>query len=170
MTAFLTLPARRFRPRWTDNQANGPLSSIPPAPEDPFQGELKCVEVGEDESPADRNDLRQATIIQASESFPLDARSYNALGEAIAEANDGDNTLCLGGDVSDACPNGAEYNGCPNILIMDHFFDDAFVFSDNGDPTSNSAYVRSHLTLVLLGELLLRRSPFDTVVQFPRFQ
>lgn len=152
-----------------NNQANGPLSAIPPAPEDPFQGELKCVQVAEDESPIARNDLKgEATIIQATEEAPLDARSYNALGIQALEENDGDNTLCIGGESSDICPNGAEYNGCPNILIMDHFFDDAYVFSDDGDPTADSAYVRSHLTLVPCSEnfLLQDVALFDTVVQF----
>jgi hypothetical protein len=96
------------------NQSNGPLSAIPPAPEDPFRGELKCVEVGDDESPVDRNDLKgEATIVQANEEM-LDARGYNAIGiQAIVGANDGDNELMLGGDA-------AEYNGCPNILIMEY--------------------------------------------------
>lgn len=152
-----------------NNQSNGPLSSIPPAPEDPFQGELKCVQVAEDETPVASNDLKgEATIIRANEFETLDARSYNALGVQALEENDGDNTLCLGGESSDVCPNGAEYNGCPNILIMDHFFDDAFVFGDDGEPTANSAYVRSHLTLVPCSEnfLLQDVALFNTVVQF----
>jgi hypothetical protein len=151
------------------NQANGPLSSIPPAPEDPFQGELKCVQVGEDESPIDRNDLKgEATIVQAVEGF-LDARGYNAVGiQAIPEANDGDNTLCIGGEPSDICPNGPEYNGCPNILIMDHFFDDAFVFGENGGFGANTAYVRSHLTVVPCSQdfVLQDAALFNTVIQF----
>jgi hypothetical protein len=127
------------------------------------------VQVADDESPVARNDLKgEATIVQANDLDPLDARSYNALGVQALEENDGDNTLCLGGETSDVCPGGAEYNGCPNILIMDHFFDDAYVFSDNGDPTANSAYVRSHLTLVPCSENFLLQDPalFDTVVQF----
>jgi hypothetical protein len=160
-----------------NGQSNGPLSSIPPAPEDPFKGELKCVEVGEDESPVDRNDLKgEATIVLAEDEddpepddVVLDARGYNALGiQAIPEANDGDNTLCLGGEVSEICPNGAEYNGCPNILIMDHFFDDAFVFGEDGEFGANSAYVRSHLTVVPCSQdfFLQDAALFNTVIQF----
>jgi hypothetical protein len=51
---------------------------------------------------------------------------------------------------------------------MDHFFDDAFVFSDNGEPTADSAYVRSHLTVVPCSQNFLLQDPalFDTVIQF----
>jgi hypothetical protein len=51
---------------------------------------------------------------------------------------------------------------------MDHFFDDAFVFSDDGDPTARSGHVRSHLTLVPCSQdfLLQDVALFDTVVQF----
>ena len=136
-------------------QSNGPESSIPPVAEDPFIGELKCVQVGEDESPVDRNDLKgEATIVTATGS-QLDARDYNALGiHAIEGANDGDNNLILG----------AEYNGCPNILILDHFFDDAWVFPESG----NEAYVRTHLTLVPCSEdfVLQDVALFNTTIQF----
>ena len=48
----------------------------------------------------------------------IDARGYNAIGiQAITGANDNDTTLILGGE-------DAEYNGCPSVLILDHFFDD----------------------------------------------
>ena len=126
---------------------------IPPVGEDPFFGELKCVEVDENFEPVDRNDLKgEVTIVAASESG-IDARAYNAVGiEAIA--NDGDNTLVLGGE-------DPEYNGCPSVLILDHFFDDAV------EPIDGQ-YVKTHLTLVPCSQDFVNQDDglFDTTVQF----
>jgi len=36
------------------------------------------------------------------------------------ENNDGDPVLCLGGEPSDQCLNGAEYDGCPETWILNH--------------------------------------------------
>lgn len=130
-------------------------SRIPVVPEDPFIGELKCVQVGEDEAPIDENSLKgEATIVTADgdDSDAPDARAYNAIGiQAVAGANDGDNTLELG----------TEYNGCPNILILDHFFDDAVEPIDG-------ASVRTDLTLVPCSQNfeLQDQALFDTTVQF----
>lgn len=127
-------------------------NGIPAVPEDPFRGELKCIQVGEDQTPVDRNDLKgEATIVTASSS-ELDARGYNALGiQAREGANNGDNTLVLG----------EEYNGCPNILILDHFFDDAI------EPINDNR-VRTDLTLVPCSEnfVLQDAALFNTTVQF----
>jgi hypothetical protein len=127
-------------------------SAIPAAPEDPFLGELKCIEVGEDEAPIDRNDLKgEATLVLAN-SEGLDAQAYNAVGvQALAGANDGDNTLVLGGE-------GAEYNGCPNIIILDHFFDDARV--------PEAGIVRTDLTLVPCTQDFEMQKCVTTTVQF----
>ena len=63
--------------------------NIVPAPEDPMVGELKCVQVGEDEAPVDRNDLKgEATIetvastssVKANGEYYVDSRGYNAIG------------------------------------------------------------------------------------------
>ncbi len=132
--------------------------SIPAVSEDPFFGELKCVEVDENNAPIDRNDLKgEATIVAVStgESRTVDARGYNAIGiQAVEGANDGDNTLILGGEAP-------EYNGCPSVLILDHFFDDA-VEPIDGD------YLKTHLTLVPCSEnfVLQDVALFDTTVQF----
>jgi hypothetical protein len=125
-------------------------SAIPGVPEDPFRGELKCIVVGEDEAPVDSNSLKgEATIVTVD---GVDARAYNAVGiQAIEGANDGDNTLVLG----------EEYNSCPNILILDHFFDDA-------PEPAQDALVRTDLTLVPCSEdfVLQDQGLFDTTVQF----
>jgi hypothetical protein len=133
--------------------------NIVPAPEDPMVGELKCVQVGEDEAPVDRNDLiGEATIETVARPFDsgpprvhVDSRGYNAIGiQAIEGENDGNNTLVLG----------QEYNACPNVLILDHFFDDADEPSIVGDK------VRTHLTLVPCSEDFNLQAPISTTVQF----
>jgi hypothetical protein len=125
-------------------------SSIPPVAEDPFIGELKCIQVGPEGEPTDRNALKgEATIVQAAEEG-IDARGYNAVGiQAREGANDGDNTLIIG----------EEYNGCPAVLIMNHFFDDAI------EPI-NENYVRTDLTLVPCSQDFLLQAPFTMTVQF----
>ncbi|GIW40075.1 MAG: hypothetical protein KatS3mg076_0652 [Candidatus Binatia bacterium] len=80
----------------------------------PFEGigELKCYVVDPNGSPADRNVLVGSMTIVAEG----DAFSHNAIGfRAVPGANDGDNELVLGGD-------SPEYDGCPNVLVADHFF------------------------------------------------
>lgn len=50
-----------------------------------------------------------------------DVAKYNAIGVIGNENNDGDNVLCLGGEPSEECPNGAEYDACPQFWIANHF-------------------------------------------------
>jgi len=126
-------------------------SSIPPASEDPFLGELKCVLVGDDELPIDQNWLQgKATIITSNSSTDLDAAGYNAIGfEAVAGANNRDNTLVLG----------TEYAGCPNILSLDHFFDGAT------DPVSG-ATITTDVTFVPCTQDFNLQLPKSLTVQF----
>jgi hypothetical protein len=138
------LPFGQFRPN---------TGSIPAVPEDPFRGELKCVEVGPDNAPIDQNDLKgEATIVAAADGA-IDARAYNAIGvQAISGANDNNDQLILGGP-------DPEYNGCPSVLILDHFFDDGI------EPIDNDS-VKTHLTLVPCSQDFNHQSLFDTTVQF----
>ena len=98
--------------------------AIPLSPDDPFIGELKCIAVDENGQPTARNDLIGSALI--GKEFSLDGQrmellGYNAVGiPAVAGTGNRDHTLVLGGD-----PGVAEYEGCPNILILDHFFDGA---------------------------------------------
>lgn len=126
--------------------------SIPPSPDDPMIGELKCVEVDDDERPIDRNSLKgEATVMEYGTGGNADARGYNAIGiQAIENANNRDNTLVLG----------VEYNGCPNILIVDHFFDNARV------PTFANDTVRTDITLVPCSQDFNFQAPQPVVAQY----
>lgn len=144
---------------WTLSDGNpfpplgGPGDAIPQASEDPFMGELKCVQVGPNGEPVERNDIKaEVTLVQWTESS-VDARAYNGVGiQAIAP--DGDDVLVLGGQ-------DPEYNGCPNVLILNHFF-------DNAQEPYNHHYLKTHLTLVPCSQnfLLQDVALFNTTVQF----
>jgi hypothetical protein len=128
-------------------------SRVPPVSEDPFVGELKCIVVDRSDLPLDRNDLKGEAEIVRSNPGVVDVLAYNAIGiPAIAGANSRDSVLVLGG------PN-AEYSSCPNVLIMDHFFDGA------QDPVSGDE-VTTDLTLVPCTEDFVSQVPVTTPVQF----
>jgi len=134
---------------------HGQLGSVPAVNEDPFLGELKCVQVGPDDAPVDRNDMKAEVSIITYTASAIDARAYNGIGiQAIEGSNDADNTLVLGGE-------DPEYNGCPNVLILNHFFDDAI------EPISNQS-VKTHLTLVPCSQnfQLQDVALFNTTAQF----
>lgn len=158
--------------------SDGSPSSIPPAPEDPFVGELKCVEVDPGDfkprsgfNPANQGggDLKgEATIVSATPggSLPgaaVDVRKYNAIGIESTAVNDHNDVLCLGGGVTTACPLGAEYNGCPNVLIMNHFFDDADVVTHRGEVSGS---VTTDLTVVPCSEDFRLQVGNSAVLQF----
>jgi hypothetical protein len=158
--------------------AQSNVGSIPAVPENPFRGELKCVEVGPDELPVGPacdlsgdacttnadcpegescigNDLQGLATLQYVDSDGpfVDSWGYNATGlPAIAGANDGDNTLVLG----------QEYEGCPSYLVLDHFFDNAT------EPAAGDT-VTTYLTLVPCSEDFNLQAPNTTVVQFRVF-
>jgi len=128
-------------------------SRIPPVSEDPFIGELKCVVVDRNDVPLDRNDIKGEAEIIRSAPGTLDVLAYNAVGiPAIAGAGNRDNVLVLGGPE-------AEYSSCPNVLILDHFFDGA------EDPVSGDL-VHTDLTLVPCTQDFLNQLPVTTPVQF----
>jgi len=121
----------------TDNEA-----AAIPLTEDPFQGELKCVQVDESEIPVDRNDLKgEATIyLINNEAIPpiADTASYNAIGiQAVTGGDTGDNRLSL---------DGSEYAGCPAVLILNNVFEGA------QSPFNQANTIRTQLTLVPCSE------------------
>jgi hypothetical protein len=128
---------------------------IPLVGEDPFEGELKCVAVDSSDTPVDRNDVYGNATITESVSGKIDTSTYNAIGIQALPTLNGDSTLVLGrpGDP------GVEYNGCPNLLILDHFFDFAT------DPVSGEP-VTTNISLVPCTEDIANQSPTTTPVQF----
>jgi len=135
-------------------------SAIPPVPEDPFEGLLKCIAVDEDNVPVERNVLKgEATLYFVDTTMgaeQVDVAKYNAVGILAREGrlND-DKTLILD---SEQNPD-AEYNGCPNVLILNHFFD----FATN---PVNGAEITTNLVLVPCTQDLLRQIPGSAVIQY----
>jgi hypothetical protein len=83
-----------------------------------FTGELKCIEVDQGGFPVPGNALKgEATLEEIATG---DVSKYNAIGLKGFDTNNMDGVLCLGGGVTDECPSGAEYEGCPATWILDH--------------------------------------------------
>jgi hypothetical protein len=124
---------------------------IPPE-EIPFTGELKCIEIDMSGHPVSGNHLKgEATTVirnvceifegdtfgectvtgeecesnEDCDEGDFDVAKYNAIGIPGNENNNGDGILCLGGEPSEQCPNGAEYDACPSVWIANHFAEDA---------------------------------------------
>ena len=49
-----------------------------------------------------------------------DVAKYAAIGLSGLPRNDADETLCLGGEATTACPRGAEYTACPQSWLLEH--------------------------------------------------
>ncbi len=131
-------------------------SRVPAVLEDPFVGELKCIAVDQNDLPAEKNALKGEALIVGSDrnaSNNFDVRGYNAVAiPALVGRNNFDNVLVLGGA-------GAEYAGCPNVLVLDHFFDFA------QDPVTSQS-IETVLTLVPCTEDLLGQRPVSMPIQF----
>ncbi len=137
-----------FDPRVTEcPNAGFDPGAVPPVVDD-FVGELKCVETDQVGAPISGNHLKgEATVITYDVCDPnpdelectvtgtscdptstapqcatgdYDIAKYNAIGVLGNEFNNGDGTLCLGGEPNDQCPD-SEYNGCPEFWILNHF-------------------------------------------------
>jgi hypothetical protein len=146
--------------------------SIPPAPENPFIGELRCIQkdVGDPDRPSDRNDLKgEMTVVTTSEGGDIDARKANAIAiKAIEGAQDGDlNVLNIGGpdaEYGSRPADGQEGNvGCPNIWTVNHFFEGAEVVSHEGTVNQN---VSTKLTVVPCSANLLNDLAGSATLQF----
>jgi hypothetical protein len=148
-------------------EVGGGSGAISGVPEDPFIGELKCVQVEDLTTliPAPRNDVTGKARIYEVSATGVDVREYNAVGIQSFPANFGGQTsaqnsvLCLGTLASDTgvatanqiCPQ-QEYAACPSTLILDHFFEGAIPF-DDGDA------VQTQLTLVPCTESIENTDP-----------
>jgi hypothetical protein len=132
--------------------------TIPPVP-DGFTGELKCVEVDSSGAPLNGNHLKgEATIVSADG----DASKYNAIGimglNTSLNANNSDDTLHMGGA-------GAEYNACPDTVIVNHFAaaaDDPVI--DEFAPGGSS--VSTEVTVVPCTEDFENQIPGTVTLQF----
>jgi len=114
-------------------------------------GELKCYAINPDGTPSERNVLKGEAALEDTDS--ADVGKSNAIGfRAIPGANNGDNQLQLGGD-------GAEYDGCPSVLILDHFFDGAT------DPVSGRE-VFTVLVAIPCTENFVTQAPTRVTAQF----
>jgi hypothetical protein len=88
---------------------------IPAAPT-AFRGELLCVQVDGTGAPFSGNELGgQATLADLATG---DVSAYRAAGLRGSGLNDGDGFLCIGGEPSDNCLIGAEYDSCPGEWIV----------------------------------------------------
>jgi hypothetical protein len=146
-------------------------SRIPPVPEAPFMGSLKCIVVDDTGTPIDQNVLKgEATFVlngmadhfsvaAPSDLSPenLNVAKYNGVGiQALAGKVNDDRELVVGGP-------DPEYGGCPNILILDHFFDGTV---SPAAPGTSEAPVNTGLILVPCQEDFLHQIPGSTVVQY----
>jgi hypothetical protein len=139
----------------------------PGVKEDPFVGEIKCIEVdpstfaphiGYDPTNNYAGDLKgEATIVSVSDTF-VDAREYNAIAiqSVGVDPTDRGDVLAIGG------PN-PQYNGCPKALLVDSLFDDAPVTTHSGGLTGD---VVTDLTFVPCTEDLATQSPSPATLQF----
>lgn len=152
---------------------------VPPVVGD-FTGELKCVEVDASGAPLGGNHLKgEATLITKDVNNPFNAgecvlsgdpsscdsklfdlAKYNALGILGNENNNGDGILCLGGEVSGACPNGAEYNACPHTWMLNHLAEGA------ANPAVSGSSVVTDVTIVPCTENFETQEPTTVTVQF----
>ncbi len=157
------------------NQSNAG-TRVPPAPEFPFVGELKCVEVDPDlHEPIDRNDLAGSATIQSFQGIVetaidppnfaavgADPAKYNAVGlRAIpGTATGGRNLIIGGGD--------AQYEPCPEVLIVNHLFDGAEdpISSNPGDRPPGPYFAITTLALVPCSEDFLSQRLTPVTAQF----
>ncbi|MCK6556558.1 hypothetical protein L6Q96_18570 [Candidatus Binatia bacterium] len=132
---------------------------IPPVPEDPFVGELRCYVIDANGDPVkstEANVLKGEVVTADTDggaSFTV--KEYNAIGvQATGTVSAPSNELVLGGPE-------AEYNGCAKYLLLNHFFDGA----ENPVPGSDRN-IYTELTLIPCTADYLRQIPGQAVVQY----
>lgn len=164
VAGFSTSPLKEFGKFAIDGVTNFGIGGssnaggrIPPVSEEPFIGSLRCIVINEDGVPSDRNVVKgEATIqVNVGEADYITVGKHNAIGiQAIEGAVNDDNILVLGGPEP-------EYNGCPNVLILNHFFDGV------EDPvTDDGGQIVTLLELVPCSQDYLRQEPGAAVVQY----
>ena len=143
-------------------------SSIPPVSDDPFVGALTCVQFDPNVNPPvpDKSATADALTGDASiialdtnDAKAVDIAKYNAVGFRTVPGGNSDGTLVLGGTAG-------EYEGCANVLIMDHFFDGATDPMTVGEGTNSSNGVfTTELTLIPCGNNFALIQPGSAIAQ-----
>jgi hypothetical protein len=113
--------AARGRPVRRRDDLTGIDPGVVPPVASGFRGSLYCVAVDDAMMPINTNALTGVATLKANGG--PDVAKYNAVGLVGTDSNDGNDTLCIGGGVSPACPSGAEYEGCPLGTLLDHSAD-----------------------------------------------
>jgi len=104
---------------WRVSQGLQSIGFVPPVPEDPFTGLLRCIVVDPSGIPFGNNALTgEATIEQFITNTQLAVAKYSAVGIPAVTTGNGDNVLMLGGLEG-------EYAGCPAVTSLNFFFDGA---------------------------------------------
>jgi hypothetical protein len=138
---------------------------IPPVAEDPFIGELKCVvidrDTGEPLLGSGANVLKGEATLEVANDNRLDVGKYNAIGiRALDEPNDDGQPNVLSLLNSPETDEIGEYEGCPNVLILNHFFD----FATN--PALTSRQIFTWPVFVPCTENLRQQIPGAAVAQY----
>jgi hypothetical protein len=125
-----------------------------------FRGYLLCVETDASGSSSSGNHLIGEATLLGIESTT--ASKYNAIGLRSTEDNNSDGVLCLGGKTpSEQCPNGAEYEGCPQSWRLSHSPD------GTGEPTFPSGTSSDTVVTLVPCTLDFKSGPASQVtVQF----
>jgi hypothetical protein len=141
-------------------------SGIPPSPEDPFVGSLKCIQFDPHQNPpapdqsSSANKLIGSGLIEACSDASctngVDVERYNAVGLRFKNlATDHPGEIHLDNDAA------GQYEACPATLILNHIFDGAV---DPLGATTNT--VSTDLTLVPCGDDFVGQEPGSAVAQF----
>ncbi len=136
--------------------AGSDANDIPAAP-DGLRGELLCVETDTGGSPSGDNRLvGQATLVTLADA---DAFSYAAVGLRGSGFNDGDDVLCIGGEPSDSCFIGAEYDPCPAEWILTHP-------AEGGGQTQGPATLTNRFAIAPCSQNVRDAAPATVTVDF----
>jgi hypothetical protein len=152
------------------NGLNNLGSSIPPVSDDPFIGSLTCVQFDPNVNPPVPDKSATADALTGDASIiavdpntvkAVDVAEYNAIGFRTVPGGNTDGTLRLGGPMDTD-----EYQGCANVLILDHFFDGATDPMTVGQGTNSSNGVfTTELTLVPCGNDFSTITPGTAIAQ-----
>jgi len=136
--------------------ASNQPSNVPGVGAGPFVGTLRCVAVSSDlNRPLFDNVLIGQATLERSAATPIayaDAAQYRALGIRVLRGPNNDEFLNLGGG-------NAEYEACPGIGLVEHFFDGATLQTGDVNATVRTTLVLANCTANFVRAL-------DNVVQF----